>query len=252
MGHQNKSEKISKKVGHSWKDSKVIVLRPVGSSARWKWVPWKTARDSTMQTKSCRKRKEQHHQDSHQTRRQRQAKSESEHQHTAKPPDPSGQTQHFPFQSKLLEATPVPRCSQSHCWWVSANCLVSCIKSVLKLCILSLMTWQMRRESTWNCLRVHQTDPNKHCDHCDLKIKKTHQTLSQSLSKLSEMQGYSSSGAFHCICASSSLRFSIRWTEASESPACNGTCWPVPGWIDIYFDCTIHWSIIPGGWKCQN
>lgn len=92
MGHQNKSEKVSKQVGHSWKDSKVTVLRPVESSARWKWVPRKTARDSTMQTKSCRKRKEQHHQDSHQTRRQRQAKSESEHQRTAKPPDPSGQT----------------------------------------------------------------------------------------------------------------------------------------------------------------
>jgi len=42
---------------------------------------------------------------------------------------------------------------------------------------------------------VHQTDPNKHWDHCDFKIKKKkkHQTLSQSLSKLSEMQGYSSS-----------------------------------------------------------
>lgn len=33
--------------------------------------------------------------------------------------------------------------------------------------------------------------------------------------------------AFHCIWASSSRRFSIKWTDASESPACKGRRWPV-------------------------
>ena len=31
---------------------------------------------------------------------------------------------------------------------------------------------------------------------------------------------------FHCICASSSRRFSIKCTEASESEACRGSRWP--------------------------
>lgn len=42
--------------------------------------------------------------------------------------------------------------------------------------------------------------------------------------------------AFHCIWASSSRRFSIKWTDASESPACKGKRWPVRAIAWIYLE----------------
>ncbi len=89
MGHHNKSEKVSKKVGHSSKDSTVTVLRPVGSSARWKWVTQETARDSTISIINTA------------TRPGDKGKQNQNLNTSAQQSHPPGQNPTFSFQSKL-------------------------------------------------------------------------------------------------------------------------------------------------------
>ena len=56
--------------------------------------------------------------------------------------------------------------------------------------------------------------------------------------------------AFHCICASSSRRFSIRWTEASERLACKGRRWPNAStwqrvWVGVRnYPLSLLWGVI--------